>query len=369
MTRNAIIDVAIDLLTDNPNPSSEGSSQRISTLQGSSPSEKDIVTAYYGEMQRGATRNFVNVIEAIQEANSDVDLGPERRLAEAHFDGETFQAGHNRLSQLRQMITSQILVENFAVARRETGRLLHTLQDFYSHSNWIELGYRYPYSVLGRASERGPGNVASPRRQTCDDCRVGGTVLVGLFSSFFTQASRNYYACQENIIQDGGILTSGYHAGQIDNNGRVIEKPWGKCSHGGFLDATSDMPARGGINKDSPFEQWSPHHYYYDEAASVARQATFDMLQEIRRDVDDDQLFGEFLGLTLNEASEAASIAYVIDTTGSMAEELPEIQATIPEIRASLQQYADSFSGNIQVRYILVPFNDPGGLINCYQIN
>ena len=43
-----------------------------------------------------------------------------------------------------------------------------------------------------------------------------------------------------------------------------------------------------------------------------------------------------------------------------MEEELPEIQATIPEIRASLQQYVDSFSGSIQVRYILVPFNDPG---------
>ena len=59
-------------------------------------------------------------------------------------------------------------------------------------------------------------------------------------------------------------------------------------------------------------------------------------------------------------------IAYVIDTTGSMTEELPEIQATIPQIRTNLQQYVDSFSGNIQVRFILVPFNDPGNYKYIY---
>lgn len=366
MTRSAILEVAADVLRDNPNPASVGSSQRISAL--SQPDEEGLVTAYYGEIQRGVTRNFENVIEAIQDANSDVDLGAESRLAEAHFDSETFQAGHNRLVELRQIIVSQIMMENFATARREAGRMLHTLQDFYSHSNWIENGHRSPYSVLGRPDERGPSNIASPRRQTCDDCQERGTVIVGQILSFLSsehQSARKYYACQDNIILQRGILTSGYHGGQRDNSGQIIDKPRGKCSHGGFLDATSDSFAKGGINKDSPFEKWSPHYYYYDEAVLVAQQATVDILQEIRRDVDDDLLFGEFLGLTLNEA---ASIAYVIDTTGSMDDELPEIQATIPQIRASLQQYVDSFSGNIQVRYILVPFNDPGAVCNYHEL-
>lgn len=80
----------------------------------------------------------------------------------------------------------------------------------------------------------------------------------------------------------------GYSNGQLDVNGQEIAKPTGKCSHGGFLDESSEEDARGGINKDSPFVIWSPRHYLHDEAARVAQQATVDMLQEIRNDVDND---------------------------------------------------------------------------------
>ena len=55
-----------------------------------------------------------------------------------------------------------------------------------------------------------------------------------------------------------------------------------------------------------------------------------------------------------------ASISYVIDTTGSMSDELVEIQRAIPQIRIDLDHYVQSLGENIQVRFILVPFNDPG---------
>ena len=360
MTKEAVLDVATNLLIDNPNPDSPGSSRRISTL--TNPNEAKLVTAYYGERRRGITKNFQDAIETMQDANANVDLGAEGKLAEAHFDGETFQAGQNRIVEKRQIITSHILRENFAVARRETGGMLHTLQDFYSHSNWIENGNRVPYAVLGQRDQR-PSNIANPNQQTCNDCTEDGTVIVGQIIAFFSSkhdSARRFYDCPDNIersLHTSEKLTSGYHSGQRASNGRVIQKPSGKCSHGGFLDSTSDDFAKGGINKDSPFKKWSPHYYYYNEAVVVARQATSDILQQIRMDVNNDTLFAAFLGLTI---SEAASIAYVIDTTGSMGEELPEIQATIPQIRASLQEYVNSFSGNIRVQFILVPFNDPG---------
>lgn len=356
MTRNAILDVAVDLLRDNPNPNNQGSSSRIASL--SDPSEKDIVRAYYGSTHSTtATRNFKSAIELMQSENSKVDLGAERKLAHAHFDGETFQAGHNRLVELREGTVSQILMENYEAARRFAGRMFHTLQDFYSHSNWIENGNEEPYSVLGRRNQR-PENIATPNEQTCEDCVRDGRDIVGLILSVFADSARNSYRCQDNIASSlNGKLTSGYHAGQKDSDGQTITKPRGKCSHGDFLDATSDSFATGGINKDSPFKKWSPHYYLYDEAVMLAQQATFDMLQELRREVNDDEMFAAFLGLTLTETT---SIAYVIDTTGSMEEELPEIQATIPQIRTSLQQYVNGLGGNVRVRYILVPFNDPG---------
>ena len=104
--------------------------------------------------------------------NPNEEPGTEKKLDEAHFDSEQFQTGQNRLIEIRQNIVTQILMRNFDLARRETGRLFHTLQDFYSHSNWIENGNRVPYDVLGRLNER-PGIVADNDRPTCTDCEEG----------------------------------------------------------------------------------------------------------------------------------------------------------------------------------------------------
>lgn len=358
MSRAAILDVAADFLRDNPNPESKGSSSRISAL--SSLSEKSLITAYYGEKQRSRTKTFEKVIEVINDANADVDLDKgSGKDAAAHFDSEQFQTGQNRLVLKRQTIVTEILMSNFDVARKETGRLFHTLQDFYSHSNWIENGNRSPYPVLGKSNKR-PGNIVGSAMQTCTNCEAPRSeyTITNIFNAI--RYVFRPYPCQDNIVSHlrrSGMLTSGYHDGQRDINGQKINKPRGKCSHGGFLDATRKTYAQGGINKDSPFEVWSPHYYLYDEAARVAQQATVDILQEIRNDVNDDRLFGMYLGLNVVQD---ISIAYVIDTTGSMSEELLEIQATLPSIKTTLQQHVNSFSGNMQVRYILVPFNDPG---------
>ena len=260
MTRSATLEVAYDILIDNGN---RESSQRIAAIRNDL-TEENLITAYYGERRRGVETSFENAIKTIKDANSDVDLGAEGKIAKAHFDAETFQAGQNRLVELRQTIVSQILKENYPVARRETGRMLHTLQDFYSHSNWIENGNRQPYMILGKENAR-PRNIANPTRQTCSNCRETGTVIVGRILAFFDgfQSAHKYYSCPDNIessLRSSEILTSGYHGGQINDNRQEITKPSGKCSHGGFLDSTSDNFAKGGINKDSPFEKWSPHY-------------------------------------------------------------------------------------------------------------
>jgi len=50
-------------------------------------------------------------------------------------------------------------------ARQLLGQLLHTLQDFYSHSNWIELGKNEINEHLGIHENIGP--VAAPNQSTC----------------------------------------------------------------------------------------------------------------------------------------------------------------------------------------------------------
>ena len=85
MTRNAILEVATEVLRDNPNPSDrQGSSQRLSTL--SDFDEEDLITAYYGYYDQIRIDAFENAIKAIEGANPFTDFGNEKDLAAAHFD-------------------------------------------------------------------------------------------------------------------------------------------------------------------------------------------------------------------------------------------------------------------------------------------
>lgn len=356
ISSQAILKVSADLLTDNPNPDPEiDSTARINALKELEPD--DLVEAYYGRSSRQQKSRYEDAIEEINEANEQVDTGREQTLAAAHFDSEQLRAGQNRLIVLREMVATEIQKMNYTTARMFAGNMLHTLQDFYSHTNWIELGRRQPNSVLGREGQQlqdPPSNTA-----TCANCTTDGTVgrIVGYRGP--PQLPMFYYRCENNILPGvtaGGILISGYYHGQIDGEGREIDKPAGKCSHGGFWDLSSDLEGTGGINKDSISLDWSPHAQLHDEAAEVAVQASVNLLQDIRRAVNDDTKFASFLNLGVV----VTSIAYVIDTTGSMNVELPEIQATIPNIKTSLEDRIEALGGSATVRFILVPFNDPG---------
>ena len=292
MTRSAHLEVAAEVLRDNPNPSDhQGSTQRLTAL--SSLDEEGLITAYYGYHDHARIGEFENAIQAIEEANSDTDFGDEKDLAAAHFDSEQFESGQNRLINLRHSIISSIMAGDVSKARIDTGRFLHALQDFYSHTNWIENGNRAPNPVLGQPNQR-IENTASQMQQTCTDC-----VEKGLFLK--------YYECNDNInyyLIANQILTSGYAEDQTDDTGRVIDKPSGKCSHGGYsIDATRDTFARGGINKDGPYYRTSPHHYLHYEAVEVAQQATIDMFHDVRGEVNNDQLFGTYLGVFLSQAA------------------------------------------------------------------
>ena len=362
ITTDAILQVSADLLRDNPNPDPDiNSTERINAL--TELNTVNLIDAYYGESSSEQRSTYEDAIEEINEANEETDTGPERTLAAAHFDSEQLQDGQNRLIMLRELITANIRSESYETAREFAGSMLQTLQDFYSHTNWIEMGRGAPNSVLG---ERGQElqSTASPVTATCSDCMIDGPVdlILSLTGVVLAQTANFYYICNNNILPDvnaSQILTSGYYTGQTNTAGDVIPKPAGKCSHGGFRDPSSDLPATGGINKDSISLDASPHADLHDEAAAVAVQASVDILQAIRTEVDDDTKFAAFLNLDQVEAS----IAYVIDTTGSMSQELPQIQATVPMIRTFLEDYVAGLGGNARVRFILVPFNDPGNFM------
>lgn len=351
MSRDAILECILELLKDNPND--PHSLQRLNDLDDDFD-ESDLIRAYHGELNRCRKNALEEAIEMIEDANADVDFD-EKDTAAAHFDSEAFESGQNRLVELREAVIMNIKNRNFDRARRDTGRILHTLQDFYSHSNWIEMGNMEPYSMLGRPGER-LKNLASFRTPTCNDCKKLGGVSFYL-KLIFSNTASYHYRCDSNIrseINNGRILTSGYYTGQVDTENNVIEKPYGKCSHGGFRDPSSDQHGKGGINKDAPINEWSPHYFLHSEAAHVAQQATLNIMNEIRDNIQNDELFGSFLGLFVTIS---ASFTLVVDTTGSMAKHLPLL---LQSTAASIAEWKATFAADIQMRYILVPFNDPG---------
>jgi len=135
---------------------------------------------------------FKFILDSIMIQNVLVDFNPNtKKLSSAHFDSEAFINSSRRILQLRQisnLFTYFILLiiiifilflvindvrntgEDLTNARQLLGQLLHTLQDFYSHSNWIEMG-KTDINVLIGINEN-IGSVAGPNQATCthDGC-------------------------------------------------------------------------------------------------------------------------------------------------------------------------------------------------------
>ena len=94
-------------------------------------------------------------IETIVEPNARRDLVEASHPA-THFDNEQFNNGTRLISQRLHAAISSTSQQAYQQDRESFGSLLHTVQDFYSHSNWIEIGHRVPnrgigkYEILGR---------------------------------------------------------------------------------------------------------------------------------------------------------------------------------------------------------------------------
>ncbi|TKS68922.1 von Willebrand factor A domain-containing protein 7 [Collichthys lucidus] len=149
--------------------------------------------------------------------------------------------------------------------------------------------------------------------------------------------------CENNILPDvlqQGLLTSGYF------NIFSSAKPAGKCSHGGLFDKTSRQDPVGGISKD---DIGSSHGSLHHKAADLAVNATIELLEDIRLAVGDKN-FLRLMGL-----SQSSVLCFVIDTTGSMSDDIAEakrVSFSIIDSKRGTQQEPSA--------YILVPFNDPG---------
>jgi hypothetical protein len=220
---------------------------------------RDALTAYQvDDIKSGFDKNYA--IPAIVQANANTDRNQEE--TSWHFDGEDFSGGSKRLIDLKAKLIDEVKIQlNKEPDQRSTqksyeylGGALHTVQDFYAHSNWVELENRNNKGnpTINRELGRGPiSNVADPETPTCptNSSTLGGEGL-------------------EKV-------TSGYYNGSTSCSLPVGIKQ-GKCIHGPIL-FNSSCP---GINKDKPGRSG------YDTASELAFKATQDYLDQILKDKD-----------------------------------------------------------------------------------
>src|SRR5215831_12903822 len=134
----------------------------------------------------GETLKFSDrAIKQIRDANKDTDCLSCQGHAEFHFDDEAFSTATARLTSLKASVISKITASNpdGAAARKDLGGALHTLQDFYAHSNHVELGNTGIDSRLGRSTFSGPA--ASVATCPSNPGTLGGAGLTTLTSGYF----------------------------------------------------------------------------------------------------------------------------------------------------------------------------------------
>ena len=188
-----------------------------------------------------------------------VDLDSDTKdLPYAHFDAETFVKSNERVINFIEKINHSLRIRAYGTARILTGQILHTIQDFYSHSNWVEMGKTYINKDIGtrRFSKNSVinKNESSACISNCTITEVKCNFMVTNALKFMTYVGIStgfscpfkYYKCFGNIVKLDKLV-SGYYSDQKLEDGTPVPKPenLGKCSHGGILDKTEWKPSSG----------------------------------------------------------------------------------------------------------------------------
>lgn len=205
--------------------------------------------------------------------------------------------------------------KEYGSARRLTGQILHTIHDFYSHSNWLEMGNTDINKAIGTSEFSKIPVVEQAENKTCEsnctlvtlECNIILESFLYLLKSIakFENARFacpiQYFKCSDNIVVLDRLV-SGYYVDQKLPNNMTVQKPnqTMKCSHGGIVDRDSFKPAEGGINKDSGFYFFSPRADLHIAAAKLAIKHTEYYLNQIRAKIGDSE-FNRFLRIKMDK--------------------------------------------------------------------
>ncbi|KAH8685417.1 hypothetical protein BGZ60DRAFT_559268 [Tricladium varicosporioides] len=309
--------------------------------------------------------------------------------SKCHFDDENFFNSNGRLIDKRAEVVTALMADNLPKARNALGRALHTLQDFYSHSNWVELGKTDISQNLGKTwpLEIAPAAEIDPLIPTCTECAytVSRNVALGIAAACRSAGTlvldpmgalekTSIIAClYPNPLFEWGhcdkpsnlaispdlsspiphLLTSGWFGTKVKLHS---DRPVGKCSHGGPFDRDAD--GLEGISKDTSSRFYSPHFDRHSDAVDLAGKATekyFDDLRDVLCTTGSGAKIAEKDCLPLKKLfGVGPPMAFAIDTTGSMGNVIASVRKDAIAIVNARRNTLDEPG-----YYVLSEINDP----------
>lgn len=245
----------------------------------------------------GFSQKSANVVG---DANWYTDIY-EQTTSAAHFDDESLASGSGRLRGKVDSIIQNLAACKKDEALKEMGRALHTLQDFYAHSNWVNHWGGVNSSIYSMANP--PASLScSPPTFAPAGVTTGYFSLPGFLypSPFITQCvtTPSNKCCHKDLNKDDG----------------------GRPFHG---------PAR--ASADAATTEFSQHveTEIRSRYPGTKGEAMIKLLKKDQRD-----------------------IAFVIDDTGSMSTDLAGVKATVNSLVDSIT------AGDESPRFSLYTFKD-----------
>src|SRR5689334_9603478 len=247
---------------------------------------RDALSTITRTLSTGETIKFSKrAIDQVRDATAGVDeivsSRGEFNVPTAHCDDELLPECTQRLITIKGTVVARSRAKDGEEARAQLGRALHTLQDFYAHSNWV--------------NAPGPGN---------------GSFNPVLGTGTMTRLPLSAATCIDDFF-DGTLtgagltsITTGYFGG--------IEPPAGKCAHGVLPGA--------GIHKDEPSRP------FFTQARARAVDGTRDFVNQILSTLGSDDAAVRAL------MDARGTLGFVIDDTGSMGGVIASVKSIVTQI-------------------------------------
>lgn len=297
----------------------------------------------------------------------EIDLVGELSEPSAHCDDELINQCRQRITSLKESVIERlkdyISSENpqqLGHARGDLGKALHTIQDFYAHSNYADLNldasiYR-PLTENARIVGWGTAiNVCEPRF-------ISPLIPLGGFST----NGGNFKLFQQ------GLEKTQYTTGYFTNRSAAgistaSDRNGSKCDHG------LENPGRwlSGIAKDVPYapldddeqlkDRTQPtaiHSRASNQAAHHSKEFLNLVIADIRKVGDaeqQDKMIKALLGI-----EDEPVFGFVIDNTGSMSDIITGVKNQIQSLIDRVIADTSTDNSSVQERqFLMISFNDP----------